>query len=293
MDCISDNSWPKISIIAPSYNQGEFIEGSIRSVLSQGYPNLEYIIMDGSSTDNTLDVIKKYESRITYWASKKKRCQSYLINEGFRFATGEIVNWLCTDDLLSPQALFVVGRYFAELPEIDILVGCSRYVYLNQDRKPWIFKPRPIDIIPAAYAFAQPSCFYRKKLLDRPNPVDESYDYTMDLELWTYFRSKGVRWKIIDDILSVTQASGKNKSSTGRVKITHEAERVYKTYVKEPVPLTFWHRLLRYPLERFLARHPNPLSWMLIAPIWSFLALLLGVFYGFKKAYFMRWKAWA
>lgn len=104
--------WPSISIITPSFNQGEFIEETIRSVLLQNYPNLEYIIMDGGSNDNTLGIIKKYEKWITYWESEPDRGQSHAINKGFHKCSGEYVNWISSDDLLSKDAL---GKLASEI----------------------------------------------------------------------------------------------------------------------------------------------------------------------------------
>src|SRR5947207_6789592 len=98
-------SWPRISIVTPSFNQGQFIEETIRSVLLQGYPNLEYIIIDGGSTDNTVGVIKKYEPWLAYWVSEKDRGQCDAINKGFARATGDIFAWLCSDDVYAPGAL--------------------------------------------------------------------------------------------------------------------------------------------------------------------------------------------
>ena len=101
-----NNPWPRISIVTPSFNQGQFIEETIRSILLQNYPNLEYIIIDGGSTDNSLEIIRKYESWITYWVSEPDNGQSQAINKGFKKCTGDLVNWICSDDLLCKNALY-------------------------------------------------------------------------------------------------------------------------------------------------------------------------------------------
>ena len=100
------SEWPGISIVTPSYNQGQFIEETIRSILLQNYPNIEFIIIDGGSNDFTLEIIKKYEKWITFWVSEKDRSQSHAINKGFERCTGELVNWICSDDMLCKDALF-------------------------------------------------------------------------------------------------------------------------------------------------------------------------------------------
>jgi glycosyltransferase involved in cell wall biosynthesis len=101
--------WPKISIVTPSYNQGKYIEETIRSVIMQGYPNLEYIVIDGGSTDNTVEIIKKYQNNISYWVSEKDKGQTHAINKGFEKATGDIVAYLNSDDVYMPYSFSVVA----------------------------------------------------------------------------------------------------------------------------------------------------------------------------------------
>src|ERR1051325_4216859 len=103
---------PLITIITPSYNQGQFIEETILSIINQDYPRLEFIIIDGGSTDNTVDIIKKYADRITYWVSEKDKGQSNAINKGLHKATGDIINWINSDDQLMPGALTAVAKHF-------------------------------------------------------------------------------------------------------------------------------------------------------------------------------------
>ena len=119
----SAENLPKISIITPSFNQGQFIEETIRSVLLQGYSNLEYIIIDGGSTDDTLEIIEKYSDFITYWISEPDEGQSHAINKGLAKATGEVFNWLNSDDYYLPNALLSLGQYFADHKDTNIFCG--------------------------------------------------------------------------------------------------------------------------------------------------------------------------
>jgi glycosyltransferase involved in cell wall biosynthesis len=121
-------NWPKISIVTPSFNQGQYIEETILSVLSQNYPNLEYIIIDGGSTDDTVEIIKKYESRITYWVSEPDRGQSHAINKGLQKCTGEIFNWLNSDDWYMPGALFDVANAFRINSRAQFVSGYENHV---------------------------------------------------------------------------------------------------------------------------------------------------------------------
>src|SRR3990172_5636730 len=122
---------PNISIVVPNYNGGTTLEATLGSLVDQHYSKLEIIVVDGASTDNSVDVIKQYEPYIAWWVSEKDRGQAHGINKGFAKCTGEIVNWLSSDDLLMPGALDIVGRHFAESPHIDVLVGHCRYVDLT------------------------------------------------------------------------------------------------------------------------------------------------------------------
>ncbi|MCX7594852.1 MAG: glycosyltransferase [Fischerella sp.] len=317
---------PSISIVVPNYNGGKTLAATLQSLVDQNYPNLEIIVVDGGSTDDSLEIIKQFEPYITWWVSEKDRGQSNAINKGFAKCSGEIVNWLCSDDLLAPNALHVVGKCFLESPKIDVLVGSCRIEYMTTEHptKPlkganfWltqlqrilplgaivkdpendrIYVKTPtleqIELMPAISPIHQPSCFYRRKLLDRPKPVEESYDYTMDIELFNYFRSRGVCWKVIDKVLSIAPVSGQNKTSLAGVKATYELEQIYKKYTpQERIPLTYWHRRLRYPLERFLKLKRGGIWLYFIAPIWVAITLFLAPFYGFKKVWALRWTAW-
>ncbi|MEZ5010012.1 MAG: glycosyltransferase family 2 protein [Chitinophagales bacterium] len=113
----------KISIITPSYNQAEFLEDTITSVLHQNYPNLQYIIIDGGSSDGSVEIIKKYENQIDYWISEKDSGQTHAINKGFSKVTGDIICWLNSDDIYFDYTLSAVANYFNENPDIDILWG--------------------------------------------------------------------------------------------------------------------------------------------------------------------------
>src|SRR4030066_2441490 len=116
-------SYPKISVITPSYNQGQFIEETIISVIGQKYPELEYIIIDGGSTDNSTAIIRKYERDLAYWISEKDSGQSEALNKGFKKASGDIVCWINSDDLLLPGSLKIVAEYFWKHPDVMFING--------------------------------------------------------------------------------------------------------------------------------------------------------------------------
>lgn len=296
-DFMIDNSiLPSISIVVPNYNGGSTIEETLKSLITQDYPKLEIIVVDGGSTDNSVEIIGRYSSHISWWVSEKDNGQSHAINKGFQKCSGEILNWLCSDDILKPNALMKVGVYFSHNPDVDVFVGASRLIYTCESNKIWIKKPtyRSLEYIHIKNDIPQPSCFYRRNLLARREKyVDESYNYAMDFELWNYFKSLGAKWAFTDVELSIAFQDGLNKTNTGGEKITYEIESVYRTYSSEPIPLTFWHRRLRFPLEKFLAHHPNIVWRLLLVPIWVSITLILSPFYGFQRTWIMRWKRWA
>lgn len=273
--------WPRISIVTPSFNQGQFIEETIRSVLLQGYPNLEYIIIDGGSTDESVEIIKKYEPWLKYWVSEQDRSQSHAINKGFAQSTGDILNWLCSDDCLTQNALNIVASYFVQNPTVDIVVGGVISNWGNTTRvQLWDAELKKyLSIIPHGQPIAQPSCFYKSLTLSRPGPVDETYHYMMDLELWAYFRKKQYKWLCIDDILSVILMTGENKTLTGGNKALREFNRIQSEYVDNIIPLTFWLFLLK-PLDVLRKRfRRTPISYS-SRIIRMGLLYILGFFYG-------------
>jgi glycosyltransferase involved in cell wall biosynthesis len=277
--------WPKISIVTPNYNGARSIEKTIRSVLLQGYPNFEYIIIDGGSIDGSVEIIKKYEQWLIYWVSEKDNGQSNAINKGFGHCTGEIVNWLCSDDILLPGALYRIAEYYLNNPGVDVVAGQGRVTYASGKRPDMVGGTtiESVNLIPANNSICQPACFYKRSLLDRVPPLDESYHYAMDFELWAYFRSRNVRWLVVNGVLCQALMTGENKCSIGGVAITEEQIRVYRTYVKELIPLTFWYRYLRLPLARFRLRHPGRLAYLIARPLEILVVLLLGPFYGFAR----------
>lgn len=161
--------WPRITIVTPSYNQGRFIEATIRSVLLQGYPNLEYIIMDAASTDDSVEIIKRYQDHLAYWQSKPDRGQAHAINQGFTMASGEWFNWLNSDDMLMPGALITLAEITGLLGDPAWITGTSLFIseagaFLDF-YSPWRTDPCVIGLdIPS---FPQDATFVRADFLRR------------------------------------------------------------------------------------------------------------------------------
>lgn len=178
--------WPKVSIITPNYNSGRFIEETIRSVLFQGYPNLEYIVIDGGSSDDSVKIIKKYEPWISYWISEKDSGQSEAINKGLARATGELVAYLNSDDLYLPGTLCGIANIFCTKPDTNWIVGgclignSPRDAVLNTPLIPcpaW-------KCLTRQYFIPQPSVFLKAICLKKYGFFDDQLHYCMDYDYW-------------------------------------------------------------------------------------------------------------
>jgi glycosyltransferase involved in cell wall biosynthesis len=184
-------AWPRISLITAVRNGVRYIEDTIRSAISQGYPNLEYIVVDGVSTDGTLDIIKKYEGDISYWVSQPDRGQYDALNTGFSRATGEILSWLNASDQLHVKSLFVVGSVFASFPEVEWITG--RPTGFSPDGMTVLVKDLPqwsrYRFLAGANRYIQQeSTFWRRSLWERAGgQMDASYRDVGDFDLWVRF----------------------------------------------------------------------------------------------------------
>jgi glycosyltransferase involved in cell wall biosynthesis len=175
-----------ISIVTCSFQQGEYIDATLRSVLEQDYPGLEYIVMDGGSRDGTVDILRRYSGRLDYWVSEPDAGQTDALIKGFARSRGEIMGWLCSDDLLLPNALATVGRFFAEHPEIDAVYGDALWI----DRGGNLIRPkREIAFSRFMLRFdhnyvPQPSMFWRRRVFDQVGGLNPRFSLAMDSDLW-------------------------------------------------------------------------------------------------------------
>lgn len=212
---------PKISIITPSFQQACFLEETIQSVLSQAYPNLEYIIIDGGSSDGSIDIIRRYEKYLTYWVSEADKGQTHAINKGLSRASGSIIAYLNSDDYYLPGSLRRVADFFLENEHIDIVHGKCRIV--DQNGKKLDEKYGSInsfeDIVDVwnvwlnRRCFVQPEVFWRRRISDRVGPFREELYYVMDFEYWARILRAGGVVGSIDAELSCFRVTGNQKTS--------------------------------------------------------------------------------
>ena len=180
---------PTLSLVTCSYQQGRFIGSTLKSVLDQGYPALEYIVIDGGSKDESVSVIRNVEQQLAHWVSEPDKGQTDALAKGFARSTGEVMGWLCSDDLLLPGALDTVGRYFAAHPAVDWVYGDA--IWIDGKGAP-IRTKREMGWNRSVFLFdhnylAQPSVFWRRRLYDAAGGLNREFNLAMDSDLWLRF----------------------------------------------------------------------------------------------------------
>jgi len=234
------STWPRISVVTPSLNQIEYLEETIRSVLLQGYPNLEYIIIDGGSTDGSLEIIRKYEPWLTYWISEPDRGQSHAINKGFQHSSGAIMAYLNSDDSYLPDTLKIVASTFNHsFP--DILIGALQRLTLSADIDPVneILYPdsgNPVHLFPIFknhrvenFRCLQPSLFWTRSIWQVTGQFNENLHYMMDREWCLRALARGASVHTIPDVLTRYTVHPGSKSHDQNLKFSGEMVPIYRT----------------------------------------------------------------
>lgn len=177
---------PLVSIVTPSFNQARFLETTIRSVLSLNYPQLEYIIVDGGSTDGSLDIIKKYSGKLAWWVSEKDKGQTDAINKGFAHAKGDILAWLNSDDTYLPDAVGSAVKFFQEEPQLGLVYGDTNFI--NETGRvvgKFHAAQTSLRLLRQGYVhLPQQAAFFRGSLWRSVGPLDPTFYFAMDYDLW-------------------------------------------------------------------------------------------------------------
>jgi len=245
----SGRPWPKISVVTVTYNQGAFLEQTIRSVLLQAYPNLEYIVIDGGSTDNTMTLLKRYSQELSFWVSEKDKGQSEALNKGFRHATGEILTWLNSDDCHLPGTLTRVAMAFDQYEPDMVAGGClliddgAPHAFYNQHTSLPVCKKMtlPLDKLldleecwKKSYFFYQPEVFWTRQLWERSGSyVDEALYYSMDYELWLRMAQKHAQIVHILDPLALFRVHDQQKTHGGLPVFNEELQQVRDRFLQK------------------------------------------------------------
>jgi glycosyltransferase involved in cell wall biosynthesis len=275
----------RITVITPSFNQGKFIRKTIESVLSQDYPNIEYFVIDGGSQDETLEVLRSYGDKVR-WISEKDSGQSEAINKGFRMATGDILCWINSDDVLLPGALRKVAEYFAAHPEVAMVYG-EGYMIDEQDniKQRFPFTEPKFDLWKLVYVgdyLLQQSTFFRRSVFEVTPMLDEKLHYGLD---WDLFIRIGKRFPVhyIPEYLGSIREHGEAKTSIGGEVRFRELVGVIRKHGMNRYPLsylnyawdTYGSRFARAPLGGEAARSLKGLALSLVRKfarrIWEWL----------------------
>lgn len=248
---------PSITIVTPSYNQGMFLEETIRSVLSQEYPRLQYMVIDGGSTDDSCDIIRRYAERLDYWTSERDTGQSNALNKGFSRATGQLLGWINSDDFLAPGALHLIGKVFER--NADHIVAGDVAVFnngfgpkLRVIRQRHLTASQMVAGWTGEAVYSQPGVFFPRALFEECGGIDESLHWVMDRDLMIrMLPNASVAY--IGQVVAYARLHPNAKTCAQAGKQVAEAYSVYQRYWEElPYP-QWWCRLSSaYGLSRCL-----------------------------------------
>jgi glycosyltransferase involved in cell wall biosynthesis len=239
--------WPRLCIITPRYNQGKFLEATIRSVLLQGYPNLEYIIIDGGSTDHSIEIIKKYEKHLFYWHSQKDRGQADAINQGLEKSTGKIIGWINSDDVYVKGAFNKIVKTFHLYPNYIVVHGDRILINEQGEVTGWICLP-PFDPKIQSYNVCSETAFWQRSAMTEAGLLKATLQFAIDLEFFGRLYKYGEFMKL-NDYLGYFRCHSENKSSTlAHVGLEEAAREWMQLFGSEPIKeeLKYKNDLLHY-----------------------------------------------
>jgi len=242
--------WPTISIIIPTFNQAAYLEQTIRSVLLQGYPNCELIVIDGGSTDGSLEIIRKYAPLLTFWISEKDCGQAHAINKGMERATGNILAYLNSDDLYLPGTLFTVAEYAMRNPEVDLVYGGCRVIDAegNKTGERWgdiSGISELIDLWDVWWKrrnYVQPEVFWTRRIAEKAGPFREDLYFVMDYDYWVRIFLAGGKAGMINNELAAFRITPEQKSRQS-AKVALELLQVIEPVLwNKRLPIPLWQR---------------------------------------------------
>ena len=228
-------AWPKISIVTPNYNYADLIEATIRSILVQRYPNLEYIVIDDGSADRSVEIVERYRPQLAYFEHQKNAGQYPTINKGFSRATGEVLGWINSDDIYLPWTLRAVGAIFARHPEVDWVIGHPSRIHDGTVHAMGKLMPYPRELIREGFGHGGPggvgwiqqeSCFWRRSLWEKAGPLRTDLRYAADYELWTRFAKHADLYAASTLLGGFSVRGQQNRSIANRGKYMDEVNKV-------------------------------------------------------------------
>jgi glycosyltransferase involved in cell wall biosynthesis len=221
---------PAITVVTPSFGQGRFLERTLYSVVSQRYPRLEYVVQDGGSSDETVEILRRYDGSLTRWVSEPDDGQTDAVNRGFSGTTGEIMAWINSDDLLLPGCLAYVARFLVEHPDVDVVYG-YRLMIDEDDRRigTWITPSHDDRALTIADYVPQETLFWRRRIWEAVGGrVDPSFEYALDWDLLLRFREAGARMVRLPRFLGAFRVHEAQKTTASHALGLEECARLRK-----------------------------------------------------------------
>ena len=250
---MAENNLPSISVVTPSYNQAPYIEDTIRSVLDQNYPHLDYLVMDGGSNDGTVDILRRYEGKLR-WVSEKDRGQSDAINKGFARTKGDILAWMNSDDIYAPGALHAAAECFAKNPDVDVVYGDASFIDANGKRVCPCAQIEPYNWKRLLYYsdfIVQPAAFFRRSAFEAVGGVDVDLHWTMDYDLWLRL-GRQFKFYYLPQELGHFRWLGSNKTGVGGRHRMAEVEKVTRRQGVNGLPALFRLEMVRLNIQEAL-----------------------------------------
>ncbi|HZZ42172.1 MAG TPA: glycosyltransferase family 2 protein [Tepidisphaeraceae bacterium] len=280
---------PRISIVVPNYNGGATLERTVRSLLAQEYPDLQIILMDSASKDNSIEIIERYRHNFDPCIVEKDKGQADGLNRGFRQARGEIRAWLCSDDELTPGTLHHVAEVFENNPQANLLIGHCERVF--SDGKSYVVTPneKSWENINVQNGLDQPSLFWRAELQQKAGELDPTYNLAFDWDLWNRFKKSGARPVFTDRVLSRYYFSETNKSGNSGSQHAREAFRILRKYGPIGGMLGYIFRFLyrHFDLKGCYDKPPTCTLWRSHVFMWVLAALMPLI--GRRRLYQYNW----
>jgi glycosyltransferase involved in cell wall biosynthesis len=219
----------KVSVVTPSYNQGEFIRRTLESVATQTGAELEHVVCDGGSTDDTVEVLKSF-GRGVRWVSERDKGQTDAVNKGIRASDGEIIGWLNSDDIYYPGAIARIVAVFDSDPDVDVVYGMADHI----DRSDHAFEAYPTEPWNVARLrdtciICQPAAFFRRRVIAQHGLLDENLNFCMDYEFWLRLAKSGVRFAYLEQKLAGSRLYAENKTLGSRLKVHAEINDMQKS----------------------------------------------------------------
>jgi glycosyltransferase involved in cell wall biosynthesis len=260
-----------ISVVTPSYNQGQFIRATIESVLSQQFPGLQYLVIDGGSDDKTVAILEEYHDRL-FFVSERDEGTADAVNKGLALCQGEIIGWLNSDDIYYPQALRRVGELFEMHPEIDVIYGRAHHIdehgtIIEEYRtEEWSFEALVNHCI-----ISQPAAFFRHSVVEKYGPLDKAHRYCVDYEFWIRLARKGARFLFVPEHFAATRLHEGAKTVASRLQCHLDVNKIMVEHLGY-VPTRWIANYANIKAERLISRSENELGFVTMVMMHCLLA---------------------